>query len=144
MPSEPISVSVQLRDIEGMAFDANLPTGHSFVLDAGEDHGGQNLGARPMHVLLVSLAGCTGMDVISFLRKMRQPVEGYEVRVEGVRRDEDPKVYTHIKIRHIITGDVKEDRLARAVQLSEETYCSASAMLREVAEITTEWEVVRP
>ena len=69
---ENVAVELTLKDLEGMAFDAALPTGHTIVLDASQDHGGENLGPRPMHVMLVALAGCTGMDVISFLRKMRQ------------------------------------------------------------------------
>jgi len=127
-----------------MAFEAAFNTGHTIVMDAGEDHGGQNLGPRPMHVLLVALGGCTGMDVISFLRKMRQPVEAYEVRVDGDRADDDPKVYTSITIRHIVTGDVDEARLAHAIELSEDKYCSASAMLGEVADIKVEWEIRKP
>jgi putative redox protein len=140
---EKVSVDVELLDTEGMSFRAALPTGHEIVMDAGEDFGGRNLGARPMQLLLVGLAGCTGMDVISFLRKMRQPVEGYRLVVEGERAQEHPKVFTHIRVRHIVTGDVAEDRLAKAVGLSETTYCSAHAMLKAVAKIETTWEVRR-
>jgi putative redox protein len=110
-------------------------------MDAAEESGGQNLGARPLQLLLVGLAGCTGMDVVSFLRKMRQPVEGYRIEVEGERAEDHPKVFTHIHLRHIVVGRVAEDRLAKAVELSEAKYCSAHAMLRSVARITTTWEV---
>jgi len=140
---EKVSLGVELLDVDAMAFRAALPTGQQVVLDAGEDHGGRNLGARPMHLLLVGLAGCTGMDVISFLRKMRQPVTGYRLEVEGERAEDHPKVFTHIKVRHIVTGDVAEDRLAKAVELSETKYCSANAMLKAVAQIETTWEIVR-
>lgn len=136
-----VDVGLELQDLDGMAFDATLPTGHHVVMDAGEDHGGQDLGPRPMHVMLVALAGCTAMDVISFLRKMRQPVKGYRVEVSGIRAEEDPKVYTHITIKHIVTGDVEPDRLARAIELSDTKYCSAQAMLRDVAKIETSFEV---
>jgi putative redox protein len=139
--ADTIDVGLTLQDAAGMAFDAELPTGHHVLLDAGEDHGGQDLGPRPMHMMLVSLAGCTAMDVISFLRKMRQPVEGYRVEVSGVRAEEDPKVYTHITIKHIAIGDVEEGRLARAVELSATKYCSAQAMLRQAAEIEVSFEV---
>ncbi len=138
---EKVSLAVDLLDLDGMAFRAALPTGHEIVLDAGEHHGGRNLGARPMHLLLVGLAGCTGMDVISFLRKMRQSVTGYQIEVEGERAEDHPKVFTHIQVRHIVTGDVKEDRLAKAVELSESMYCSANAMLKAVARVETTWEI---
>jgi len=140
---ETANVSVDLLDVGGMAFRAALPTGQEIVMDAGEDHGGRNLGARPMHLLLVGLAGCTGMDVISFLRKMRQSVTGYRIEVEGERAEDYPKVFTHIKVRHVVTGDVEENRLAKAVELSETKYCSANAMLKAVAAIETTWEVER-
>jgi len=138
-----VDVGLTLQDIDGMAFDAVFPTEHHVVMDAGADHGGENLGPRPMHVLLAGLAGCTAMDVISFLRKMRQPVEGYRVEVSGLRAEEDPKVYTHITIKHIVTGDVDEARLGHAIELSSSKYCSAQAMLREVARIETSYEVRR-
>lgn len=144
MMPDKVAVALNLRDPQGMAFDATLPTGHVVLMDAGEDHGGQNLGPRPMHVMLISLAGCTGMDVISFLRKMRQPVTGYQVKVEGTRRDDDPKIYTNITITHVVTGDVAEDKLKKAIDMSSETYCSAQAMLREVADIEVKWEIVKP
>ncbi len=139
--ADTIDVSLELQDAAGMAFDVELPTGHHVLMDAGEDHGGQDLGPRPMHMLLASLAGCTAMDVISFLRKMRQPVEGYRVEVSGLRAEEDPKVYTHVTIKHIVIGDVDEGRLARAVELSATKYCSAQAMFRHTAEIEVTSEV---
>jgi putative redox protein len=94
-----------------------------------------------MHLLLVGLAGCTAMDVISFLRKMRQPVTGYRVEVEGERAEDFPKVFTRIQVRHIMTGAVEEAKLAKAVELSESKYCSANAMLKAVADIETTWEL---
>jgi putative redox protein len=138
---ETVNVGVDLLDLEGMAFAATLPTGQELVMDAGEDHGGRNRGARPMHLLLVGLAGCTAMDVISFLRKMRQPVTGYRVEVEGERAEDFPKVFTRIQVRHIVTGAVEEAKLAKAVELSESKYCSANAMLKAVADIETTWEL---
>ncbi len=140
MPGK-IEVDIALIDPDGMAFEAHMPSGHSLVMDAGEDAGGHNLGVRPMHLLLVGLAGCTAMDVISFLRKMRQLVEAYQVVVEGERAEDHPKVYTRIRIRHIITGRVDERRLAHAIELSETKYCSAKAMLGAVAKIETEYEI---
>jgi putative redox protein len=95
-----------------------------------------------MEYLLAGLGGCTGMDTISILRKMRQDVTDYRIEVEGVKADEHPKVYTEISIRHIVTGNnLSEDRVRHAVDLSEEKYCSAMAMLRQAAAISTVVEV---
>ncbi len=126
---------------EDMRFGATTGSGHEFVMDASADHGGQNAGPRPMELLLVGLTGCTGMDVISILRKMRQPVTGYRVRVTGERAETDPHVYTHIVIEHILQGDLDEKKLAHAVELSDTKYCSAAAMLRAVAKMEVRWTI---
>jgi len=87
-------------------------------------------GPSPMELLLMALAGCTGYDVLSILNKMRQRVEGFEIEVDGVRRDEEPRVYVNIDLKYIVYGDVDEDKLREAIKLSMEKYCSVSAMLR--------------
>lgn len=126
---------------EDLRFNATTGTGHEIVLDADPEFGGQNAGPRPIELLLAGNAACTGMDVISILRKMRQPVEGYRVRVTGERRDADPRIFTRIVIEHILRGDLDEEKVAHAVQLSEEKYCSVSAMLRGVAQIEATWRI---
>ncbi len=97
-----------------------------------------------MELLLAGIAGCTAMDVVSILKTMRQEVRRYRVKVTGRRRDDHPKVFTHILIEHFVQGDVSEDRLARAVELSNQKYCSAQAMMRGVAEIETRYEIEGP
>src|SRR5215470_13853787 len=105
----------------GMRFDAESGSGHHVTLDAAEHGGGQNEGFRPMEMLLVGLAGCTGMDVISILRKKRQQVTGYEVHVTGVRAEDYPMVFVEITVEHIVTGyHIETEAVARAIQLSEE------------------------
>ncbi len=121
----------------GMRFEAEAGSGHFVTLDASEPDGGQDTGFRPMELLLVGLAGCTGMDVISILRKKRQQVNSYEVRVTGLRAQDHPMVFVEITVEHIITGhQVQPEAVARAIQLSEERYCVAGAMLGKVAHLT--------
>lgn len=96
-----------------------------------------------MELLLVGLAGCTGMDVISILRKKRQQVTGYEVRVTGVRAEEHPMVFAEITVEHIVTGHhVQPEAVARAIELSENKYCGAGAMLGKVAHLTHRFSIV--
>lgn len=141
MPDE---MSVDLRWRQDMEFVGAMGSGHEIVMDASPASGGNDRGPRPMEMLLLGLAGCTAMDVIALLKKMRQPVEAYRVQVRGVRREDYPRYFTHITIEHVVTGDVAEDRLAHAVELSEDKYCSAQAMLRELAEIEVRYRVERP
>ncbi|MBN1461270.1 MAG: OsmC family protein [Armatimonadetes bacterium] len=138
------SVTLALEETEGMAFQADFATGHHVMFDAAEKGGGQNRGVRPTHMLLASFGACTAMDVISILRKMKQPVQGYRVRVEGKRASEHPMVFTHITIVHTLVGNIDEDRLARAIELSDSTYCSVGAMLRESAQIDSHFEIEPP
>jgi putative redox protein len=123
--------------LEGIAFRGRTGSGHELVLDAAPEVGGQERGPRPMELVLVALAGCTGMDVISLLRKMRQEVTGYTVRVRGDERAPDyPKVYTRITVEHIVRGrNLNEANVARAVELSATKYCPVSAMLACRAEV---------
>src|SRR6266571_258206 len=110
----------------GMRFDTETGSGHHVTLDAAEHGGGHNAGFRPMELLLVGLAGCTGMDVISILRKQRQQVTAYEVQVKGVRAEDPPMVFVEITVEHIVTGNhIQAEAVARAIQLSEDRYCGA-------------------
>ena len=137
------TVELTLRDTSGLALDIDFAAGHKITVDGAEEFGGRDLGPRPMHLLLASLGACTAMDVISILRKMRQPVESYHVQVAGECAQEHPKVFTSITVRHIVTGEVDEERLARAIELSETRYCPAHAMLGATAEIRSEYEIHR-
>lgn len=120
----------------GMQFRGQAGSGHALTLDANPGHGGQGGGFSPMELLLVGLGGCTGMDVISILRKMRQDVRDYRVEVEGVRRDEHPQIFTRIQVVHVVRGQSLDPKLVgRAVELSATRYCPASAMLGASAEI---------
>jgi putative redox protein len=139
--AEKMTAKVRLET--GMRFDAEAGSGHHVTLDAAEHGGGQNAGFRPMEMLLVGLAGCTGMDVISILRKKRQRVTAYEVHVAGIRAEDHPMVFVEITVEHIITGhQVQPEAVARAVQLSEERYCGAGAMLGKVARLTHTFRIL--
>lgn len=118
---------------EGLQFEAHTPSGHTLILDSPL---GTNAGPSPMGLVLVALAGCTAMDVISILQKQRQPVTGLEVVVRAERAAEHPKVYTGYEVSYIVHGaGVSRAAVERAVALSEEKYCSVGAMLGQSAPI---------
>ena len=119
-------------------------SGHAVVMDGPPDAGGRNLGIRPMEMLLIGLGGCSNFDVVSILRKGRQPVESCEVFLDAERADEEPKVFTKIHLHFVVKGrGLKEAQVKRAVELSAEKYCSASIMLgRAGVEISHDYEIV--
>lgn len=123
-----------------MAFDGVSDSGFPVSLDA--DVGGTNSGARPMELIALGLAGCTGMDVISILRKKRQEVTRFEVHVEAPRAEEHPKVFTSAVIKYIVSGrNIDEASVLRAIELSATRYCPAQAMLGQVFPMELHYEV---
>nr|WP_232235448.1 OsmC family protein [Pseudomonas luteola] len=119
-------------------------SGHVVVMDGPPDHGGRNLGVRPMEALLIGLGGCTSFDVMSILKKSRQAVESCDAFLEAERAESEPKVFTKIHIRFVVKGrDLKEAQVKRAIELSAEKYCSASIMLeRAGVEISHGYEII--
>ena len=119
-------------------------SGHAVVMDGPPDAGGRNLGIRPMEMLLIGLGGCSNFDVVSILRKGRQPVESCEVFLDAERAGEEPKVFTRIHLHFVVKGrGLKEAQGKRAVELSAEKYCSASIMLgRAGVDISHDYEIV--
>jgi putative redox protein len=116
--------------VDGMTFRGVSGSGHAVLMDAEPAAGGQERGGRPMEVVLLAFGGCTGMDVISILRKMRQDVSGYEVRLVGERTAQQPTVFTDITVEHVVRGrNLNVDNVRRAVELSATRYCPVSAML---------------
>jgi putative redox protein len=129
--------------VEGMAFMGEAGSGHAVMMDGAPEYGGRNIGIRPMEMLLIGLAGCTGFDVVQILKKGRESVTGCEVEVEAERASEDPKVFTKIHIAYRVSGrGLSQAKAERAVTLSKEKYCSASIMLGATAEMTTSLVVV--
>lgn len=121
-----------------MAFEAEI-NGHKLMLDADSAVGGEDHGPRPKGLLLVSLAGCTAMDVISILKKMRVNPDYFNVEVEGELVDEHPKYYHSIHLKYIFRGEnLPMEKLEKAVNLSQERYCGVSAMLGKAAKLSHE------
>ncbi len=124
---------------EKMAFSGVTPSGHEITMDAAPEVGGENSGARPTELLLSAVAGCTGMDIISILHKMRLEPTTFQMDVKGERAEEHPKRFTTINIHYALDGDMPEEKVVRAIQLSKEKYCSVSHSLN--AEITMSYSI---
>ena len=124
-------------------FDGTSETGHTVIMDGAQEYGGENQGVRPMELLLLGLGGCSAFDVVLILKKARQEIVDCVVQIDAERADTEPKVFTKIHAHFIVTGkDLSEKRVARAVELSAEKYCSASIMLGKTAEMTHDFELV--
>jgi len=128
--------------LDDMAFEVEL-NGHKFIIDADEKAGGTNRGPRPKPLLLAGLGGCTGMDVISILRKMRVEPDYFNVSVSAETTDEHPKYYSKIHLTYEFRGkDLPMDKLEKAVNLSQERYCGVSVMLTKAAALTHEIKIL--
>ena len=137
-PSKPSFVKVKW--IDGLRFVATDSAGHSIVMDAPKQSGGEGSGFSPIQLLLAALGGCTGMDVVHIMQKQRQQISGLEVLVSGERVEEPPKVYNSIHVEYRIEGkDIGRDAVERAIQLSEDKYCSVEAMLGAKAKVTSNY-----
>jgi putative redox protein len=129
---------IELKDTD--LFVGHTPSGHSILLDTDHD---RNSAPTPMELLLVALGSCTGVDVVSILRKKRQQVSAYRVEVRGERRGEHPRSYKRMEVHHIVTGrNISEQSVTQAIQLSEEKYCSVASTLRPTAEIVSSFEII--
>ena len=128
--------------LEDMTYVAQSPSGHALVIDGPPELGGHNLGPRPMELLLMGMGGCTAIDVVNILRKARQELRGCELQIDAERADSDPKVFTTIRVRFLLTGkNLSAKHVERAIHLSAEKYCSASIMLGKTAQITHTFEI---
>jgi putative redox protein len=112
-----------------MAFSSITPSGHQIKIDAAAEVGGKNTGARPTELLLNAVAGCTGIDIISILHKMRLKPTAFYMEVEGSRADDHPKRFTTINIHYVLEGELPEEKVVRAIQLSKDKYCSVAHSL---------------
>lgn len=127
---------------ENLAFAGETNSGFPIPLDADAEVGGANSGPRPMELIALGLAGCTAMDVISILRKKRQDVSRFEVRVDAERASEHPKVFTHAVITYVVSGKgVDEAAVLRAIELSATRYCPAQAMLNSGVPMDLRYEI---
>ena len=135
-------MKVRIKWIEGVCFVGESETGHAVVLDGALENGGRNIGMRPMEMLLIGMGACTSFDVVTILKKARQPIVDCVAEIEAERADEVPKVFTKIHVHFVITGNnLNETQVERAVKLSAEKYCSASIMLSKSVAITHDYEI---
>jgi putative redox protein len=134
---------VKWTGADGMLFVAETGSGHAVVMDGAPEGGGRNLGPRPMEMVLLGTGGCAAYDVVLILKRGRHAVEGCQVSLKAERAPADPKVFTRIHFRFTVSGrGLDPAAVERAVKLSHEKYCSASAMLAKTAEITHDVEIV--
>ncbi len=136
-------MKARIKWIEGVLMLGESDSGHAVVMDGPEEHGGRNLGIRPMEMLLLGMGGCTEFDVIHILSKGRHQVDLCEVELTAERADAVPKVFSRIHVHFRLAGPgLTEKMVERAVKLSAEKYCSASIMLGATAEITHDYELL--
>lgn len=128
---------------DGMSFVARTGSGHLVAMDGASTGGGNNLAPRPMEMVLLGTGGCSAYDVVLILKRGRHDVRGCEVELKADRASEDPKVFTRIEMKFTVRGRaLNRDAVMRAVQLSHDKYCSATAMLARTAQITHSVEIV--
>lgn len=136
-------MKARVKWVQGVMFVGESGSGHSVVMDGAPDAGGRNLGFRPMEMLLLGLAGCSAFDVVLILKRGRENVTDCVVEVDGDRAETDPKVFTNVRMRYTVTGrNLDRNKVERAVKLSEEKYCSASAMFGKTAQMSHTIEIV--
>ena len=136
-------MKARLKWLGEVSFEAESGSGHRMVLDGAPEHGGRNAGVRPMEAVLIGVGACSAFDVVSILKKARQAVSDCVVELEADRAEGPPKVFTQVRMRFVVTGkDLRPAAVERAVNLSAEKYCSATAMLRPTVDIRHEVEIV--
>jgi len=135
-------MNLSVNWVDGMLMVGKSHSGHSITMDGPVEIGGENLGVRPMEMLLLGVAGCTMIDVVTTLKKMRQDLSHCETKISAERANEHPKVFTDIHIHFVVKGkDLDSKKVDKAIKLSAEKYCSASIMLGKTAKITHDFEV---
>jgi len=134
---------VYLKQVKGLTLAAKGETNHWITMDGPEKLGGSNAGVRPKELVLMALAGCTASDVISILQKKRVKLTDFEINITAQQSEEHPKVFTHIDLEYVFYGkDIKEKDVERAIELSTETYCGVSAMLKKAMTINHTFRIV--
>jgi len=135
-------MEAHIKWLSGLALAGKGSSNHWVPMDGPEKNGGFNAATRPLELLLIGLGGCTGMDVLSILKKKRIQFDDFEIKLEAEQAGEYPKVFTRIKIKFIVYGkNINPQNIERAIELSENKYCSASAMLKHTAQIDTSYEI---
>jgi len=136
-------MNISVKWIDGMLMVGKSDSGHAVVMDGPPEIGGENLGVRPMEMLLLGMAGCTMIDVVSTLKKMREDVVDCQTQVSADRSEEYPKVFTNINVHFILKGkQLNPSKVDKAIKLSAEKYCSASIMIGKTAVITHDFKII--
>ena len=136
--------SAYIKQLKGITFAGKTDSNHWVVMDGPEEFGGSNAGIRPKELLLLSLGGCTGSDVVSILTKKRVKLEGFEINIESDVSDEHPQVFTKMNIEYVFyANDISEKDVERAIELSQTKYCGVTKMLEKAAEITHTYRIER-
>jgi putative redox protein len=136
-------MKARIKWVQDVMFLGESGSGHAVVMDGAPDSGGRNLGVRPMEMLLLGLGGCSAFDVVMILERGREQVTDCVVEIDGERATTDPKVFTNVMMRYVITGRALDrNKVERAVNLSAEKYCSATAMFAKTAKISHQIEII--
>ena len=136
-------MNISVKWIDGMLMVGKSDSGHAIVMDGPPEIGGENLGVRPMEMLLLGMAGCTMIDVVSTLEKMRENLSDCQSKVSADRSEEYPKVFTNIHVHFVLRGkQLNPSKIDKAIKLSAEKYCSASIMIGKTAIITHDYEII--
>ena len=129
--------------LDNMSFVGESESGHSVVMDGPPDSGGRNLGVRPMEMVLLGMGGCTAFDVVLILKRQRQEISDCYVELSSERAEEAPKVFTKIHVHYVVKGKKLDDKkVARAVDMTAEKYCSVSIMLAKSVDVTHDYEII--
>ena len=137
-------MNISVKWIDGMLMVGKSGSGHAVVMDGPPEIGGENLGVRPMEMLLLGMTGCTMIDVVSTLKKMREDVVDCQTQVSADRSEEYPKVFTNIHVHFVLRGkQLNPSKVDKAIKLSAEKYCSASIMIGKTAIITHDYEIIK-
>ncbi len=132
-----------VKQLQGITFSGKTDSNHWVIMDGPENFGGSNAGIRPKELILLSLAGCTGSDVVAILQKKRAKLSNLEINITAEQQETHPQVYTKIHIEFLLYGkDLSEKDVERAIELSQTTYCSVTAMLQKSVEITHSYKIV--
>lgn len=136
-------IEAKVKLTTDMQFVGTATSGHTLTMDSDQEVGGQNAGFRPTELLLVAFGGCSGMDVISILRKKRQNVTGLEMNVQGEKSQDYPKVYKDVHIEYVVRGKgIQKEAVERAIDLTLGKYCSVGATIGKTAKITHSYRIV--
>lgn len=136
-------MKARIKWLENVAFAGETETGHTVVMDGAPESGGKNLGPRPMETVLIGTGACSAYDVVHILKKGREPITDCVVEIDAERAPTDPKVFTAIHFHFVVTGkNLNPAKVERAIKLSAEVYCSASAMMAKTAKVTHDFEIV--